>query len=240
MENNFGVYCIENIINGKRYIGASKNIEDRRTHHFNALIANSHYNKSLQLDFNLYGINNFIFKIIENCNNEELFEKEQYYIKEFDSFNNGYNDQKGGFRSFEDHHHTKESKEKMSFATKGENNPFFNKTHSEETKEKMRENHKNYSGENHPKYGTKLEEKSLNKMSKSNQGNAKKKENSSSQYVGVGEYGNRWRSGIMFRGKAIYLGYFDTEIDAALAYNKKAIELYGVDAKLNIIKNKGE
>lgn len=36
----------------------------------------------------------------------------------------------------------------------GENNPFYGKRHSEETREKMRNNHADISGKNHPNYGT--------------------------------------------------------------------------------------
>ena len=35
--------------------------------------------------------------------------------------------------------------------------------------------------------------------------------------------------------KNICIGYFDKEVDAALAYNKKAIELHGEFANLNVI-----
>lgn len=35
----------------------------------------------------------------------------------------------------------------------GENNPFYGKHHSEETREKMRKNHADFSGKNHPNYG---------------------------------------------------------------------------------------
>jgi hypothetical protein len=41
-------------------------------------------------------------------------------------------------------------------------------------------------------------------------------------------------------GFRYYLGLFKTEIDAALAYNKKALELYGDNAKLNIIEDNNE
>lgn len=46
----------------------------------------------------------------------------------------------------------------------------------------------------------------------------------------------RWRSYISFKGKHYFIGLFKEEKDAALAYNKKAIELHGNFAKLNIIK----
>ena len=45
---------------------------------------------------------------------------------------------------------------------------------------------------------------------------------------------------IPFNGKSIYIGKFKNEIDAAKAYNAKAIELYGDKARLNIIPEEKE
>ena len=38
---------------------------------------------------------------------------------------------------------------------------------------------------------------------------------------------NKWRSRISINGKTIYLGYYINEIEAAKAYEKKAIEIFG-------------
>lgn len=43
----------------------------------------------------------------------------------------------------------------------------------------------------------------------------------------------KWKAGIYRNRQYYYLGYFESEVDAALAYNTKAIELYGKDASLN-------
>jgi len=45
----------------------------------------------------------------------------------------------------------------------------------------------------------------------------------------------RWRASIIKNKKCYDLGRHDTEEEAALTYNKKAIELYGENAKLNKI-----
>lgn len=46
--------------------------------------------------FHKYGVDNFIFEVLEECKQEELNEKEQYWIKYFDTFENGYNLTLGG------------------------------------------------------------------------------------------------------------------------------------------------
>jgi hypothetical protein len=55
-------------------------------------------------------------------------------------------------------------------------------------------------------------------------------------YKGVREHKNKWVSEIGFNSKKIYLGLFDTPEEAAELYNKKASELFGEYACLNIIK----
>jgi hypothetical protein len=59
----------------------------------------------------------------------------------------------------------------------------------------------------------------------------------SSNYRGVCFDVNRWKATIFSKkaGGRIFLGSFATEIEAAEAYNKKAIELNGESAKLNVI-----
>lgn len=75
-----GVYSITNKINGKRYIGSSKNILYRYSTHFSSLRNNTHKNKHLQNAVNKYGIENFSFEIIEIVDNNKLLFKEQYHI----------------------------------------------------------------------------------------------------------------------------------------------------------------
>ena len=60
----------------------------------------------------------------------------------------------------------------------------------------------------------------------------------SSQYKGVEKKGKnikKWRAGITYYGNRINLGYYDTEIKAAEAYNRAALKYHGEFAKLNEI-----
>lgn len=95
-----GIYCIENKINGKKYIGKSIDITNRWKKHIIYL-----NNKDLRLEnkhfvnaWHLYGADNFSFYIIEECPNDMLNEREKYWIKKYDTTNPafGYNMTSGG------------------------------------------------------------------------------------------------------------------------------------------------
>ena len=64
---------------------------------------------------------------------------------------------------------------------------------------------------------------------------SKKKKKSSSEYVGVYFFkrDKTWKSSIRRNNKAIHLGYYKLQSDAALAYDKALIQLQGSDAGTN-------
>jgi len=62
-----------------------------------------------------------------------------------------------------------------------------------------------------------------------------KRKKSSSIYRGVSFKNNKWNARMMVNGKMNNVGYFKTPELAAIAYNKKAIELFGDKAILNVI-----
>lgn len=95
------IYKITNIINNKVYIGQTiGSIEKRlREHKSNALLKKD--KSTLHSAMRKYGIENFIIKILEECPNELLNQKEIEYIEKFNSFLgnpncNGYNMTIGG------------------------------------------------------------------------------------------------------------------------------------------------
>jgi hypothetical protein len=65
--------------------------------------------------------------------------------------------------------------------------------------------------------------------------NAPKRKNTSSRFIGISfdKRRKKWRASISYKGKRIWLGYFDNEIDAALAYDAAARKYYGEFARLN-------
>ncbi len=64
----------------------------------------------------------------------------------------------------------------------------------------------------------------------------KRKTSSKTGYTGVYKENNRFRAVISLNRKSIHIGMYDTAENAALAYNKKSVELFGEDGKQNIIK----
>lgn len=57
-----------------------------------------------------------------------------------------------------------------------------------------------------------------------------------SGYTGVSKDGSKYRAVIALNRKHIHLGMYETPEEAALAYNKKSVELFGEKAKINIVK----
>lgn len=69
--------------------------------------------------------------------------------------------------------------------------------------------------------------------------NTRSRKNSTSKYKGVCMtcYSKKWVASIRIDGKSKVLGYFESEIEAAKAYDAKAIELHGEYAHLNFKQN---
>lgn len=87
------IYCIENITKGKKYIGQSRNITNRRKSHRQALINGKHPNKKMQEDFNSGDV--FVIRALEYfppwTTEAFLNGKEHAYIKKHKSDIQGYN-----------------------------------------------------------------------------------------------------------------------------------------------------
>lgn len=86
-----GIYCIENLDNGKKYYGSSMNIEWRLEQHRRGLRKGIHINVYLQRSYNLHGIDRFSFFVVEDMDDpsrKELQTREQWYI---DNNIGGYN-----------------------------------------------------------------------------------------------------------------------------------------------------
>ena len=65
LRKKMGIYKITNLVNGKFYIGSSRNLYKRIRGHKNDLIGDRHGNILLQSSWNKYGKENFSFEILE-------------------------------------------------------------------------------------------------------------------------------------------------------------------------------
>ena len=92
-----GIYKITNLINNHCYIGQSTQIEIRwQTHKsapFNSNEFSKNYHYPLYQAIRKYGLENFKFEILEECDNEQLNEKENYWINYYSP---EYNQTSGG------------------------------------------------------------------------------------------------------------------------------------------------
>ena len=130
-----GIYCIENLITHKRYIGQSNNMYSRQTKHINELRKNKHENDYLQKAWNKYGENNFNFYVLEYCDIDMLDNKECYYIDLYNTLNRdlGYNLTEGG--QLNKGSYSKETIEKMSNSIKKSYNSELKEKRSQQLKE---------------------------------------------------------------------------------------------------------
>lgn len=74
------IYCIKCSSNNRVYIGCTYNLDKRKKEHLNELKRNKHYNKSLQDDFNKFGISEFSIFAVEQVSDELSTIKEDYWI----------------------------------------------------------------------------------------------------------------------------------------------------------------
>jgi len=93
--DNIGIYCaFFKEVDDKYYIGQSTNLRKRIAEHKALLFSKKHKNYRLQDGYALYGMPEF--EVLEICTIEKLKPREVFWIREFDSFNNGYNITNGG------------------------------------------------------------------------------------------------------------------------------------------------
>lgn len=78
-----GIYLIHNTINNKNYVGQSKHIMRRWTEH---RYDSKTKNYPLYNAIRKYGLNNFEFSILEECEIDELPFKEDYYIDKYNAY----------------------------------------------------------------------------------------------------------------------------------------------------------
>ena len=115
------IYKATNLINGKIYIGmTTKTLEHRvKVHKRDSQRLNTYFYQAIRK----HGFDKFKIDTAETM--EELEEKERYYIKLYNCFDNkdvGYNTQSGGNSLYEI---TEEHRRQRSERAKGKNNPMY-------------------------------------------------------------------------------------------------------------------
>jgi group I intron endonuclease len=105
------IYLITNKVNGHKYVGQTTQPMNKRwSAHIQESIRMS--NKPLHRAFRKYGVDKFVIKQIDECDISILNEREEYWIKHYNTFESaeGYNATSGGDRpSF-----SQETKDKLS------------------------------------------------------------------------------------------------------------------------------
>lgn len=132
--NNYTVYCHENRINGKRYVGITHLSPRRRWNNGRGYKLNSHFTSAI----NKYGWEEFDHHILyEGLSKEEACEKEKYLIQKWNLCDPeyGYNNTYGGEHGLMSEH----TRKKMSEAQKGEKAFWYGKKLPEDAKHKMSE-----------------------------------------------------------------------------------------------------
>lgn len=132
----YTIYKATNKINGKAYIGFDSNWPKRQKTH------KTKYNKSKTKFYSAlkkHGWNNFDWSILYQSKDKEhcLNVMEPYFIKEYNSFENGYNMTFGGEAVMINRTHSPETKEKMKLSHEG-------KKHSVEVLDKQRKSIQNF------------------------------------------------------------------------------------------------
>lgn len=144
-----GIYCLINKNNGHSYVGSSINLASRMRNYLNTAFLKSKQNINMPIVKALlkYNPSNFKLLILEYVDLKTLTVRETYYITYVLPY---YNVLKQGYSSLGYIHtketkallsqlaknrvHTDETKALIARALTGENNPFYNKSHSMENK----------------------------------------------------------------------------------------------------------
>ena len=91
------IYKITNTINGKSYIGQTiQNVKERFYQHCATKCSKAVSNMAIHRAIKKYGKSNFTVEVIEEIDSTNLNDRERYWIKYYNSYNNGHNSTKGG------------------------------------------------------------------------------------------------------------------------------------------------
>ena len=127
------IYLRRNKVNGKCYVGQTGDFKQREREW--RCLKKTYANEYIDEDRAKYGLDNFTVEVLATADNrEDAWELEQRFIRDFDTlWSNGYNLSIGG-AGVSGCTLSDETKEKLSEAKKGKNNPMYgtNRTNRED------------------------------------------------------------------------------------------------------------
>lgn len=86
-----GIYRIVNTVNGKCYVGSSKNIRARYKQHKAQLYAGTHHSAKLRNSLKKHGVSAFEFEVVELCDEDQLLIREAHWMLVYNAVDCGYN-----------------------------------------------------------------------------------------------------------------------------------------------------
>jgi group I intron endonuclease len=120
-----GIYAISGVCDQRAYVGSSNDLRRRlEREHIRALESNSHYNQPLQTAWNAFGGQNFVFVILEPVTDvTKLQEREAEHLRNQIEKGAAYNVSSSTSPGARGKKFSKETRERMSKAKRGENHP---------------------------------------------------------------------------------------------------------------------
>ena len=139
-EKQFGIYIIKNLVNNKIYIGSTtRNFIKRWSIHKTLLRSGKHHSPRLQNSWNKHGEKNFSFEILEIIfDKKSIIDRENYYLELYKSYQKEY-----GYNICKNAHENPMTK----ISIGGIKHGMYGKTHSKESRKKIKENHADFSGD---------------------------------------------------------------------------------------------
>jgi group I intron endonuclease len=156
--NHTGIYIIENLQNGRRYVGSAMRFNKRWKEHARGLDRGNHHSRFLQREWNKKGADAFEFRVVLLCEPENLLMYEQVFIdfyrpeynsapvagsqlglKMSDEAKAKMSEAAKRTRNFTGHKHRADSKAKISAAKTGVKHGPYDKDRIDKAARKMRE-----------------------------------------------------------------------------------------------------
>ena len=166
MDNIGYIYKATCKTTGLCYIGQTSDLERRKSEHLHHAFnqKRTDYNHPFYVAIREYGADDFTWDILEECCKKDRNKREIYWIKQYDSYNNGYNDSKGGYYCFNMDYEenrvkigkgvreswTDDRKKAQSAYISGDNNPARKHPPSDAYKNELKVK---YKGSGNPMYG---------------------------------------------------------------------------------------